>query len=153
MFTRLFIRSCLLWIGVLVVSCSNTTFVVYNSDFKKVRIDLNTSGKLTILEGFVSCKDCIIDLTEYFKDSLEVRIISVVDNNKVAMRQHRKTFNSFPEVNNTKFYYQFSKKSDPYSYKYSNRLFRSFGDVKSPIIILPNNEGFSTMTYNEFMKN
>lgn len=153
MFMRLFIKICLLFVGVSVISCSSSNFVVYNSDLKKVRIDLNNSGKLTILEGFVSCKNCVVDLTEHFKDSLEVRIISVVSKNRMAILQHRKTFNSFPEVNNTKFYYQFSKKSDPYSYKYSNRLFRSFGDVKSPIIILPNNEGFSTMTYNEFMKN
>lgn len=153
MFIRLFIKICLLFVGVSVLSCSSSTFYVYNSDLKKVKIDLNNPGKLTILEGFVSCKNCVSDLTEYFKDSLEVRIISIVDKNRIAILQHRKTFNSFSKVNNTKIYYQFSKKSDPYSYKYSNRIFRSFGVVKSPIIIFPNKKGFSTMTYNEFMKN
>ena len=115
-------------------SCSKYSYTVYNENFNKVKINLMDTNQVVILKDYVSCIGCIETISNYYKDK-RVIIISSVHKSKAAIITERNSLlNQSP--NFSQILFVFYRKGKEYDLQEYNKLFKSYGEEKSPTVIV-----------------
>jgi len=138
----------------LVMSCNNSKYVVYDENLNSLKVDLSNKEKVFILKDFTTCINCLPEIVSFYSDKKEVIIISVVSKSFGAIVGEREEIKRLIN-DNVQVYFQFSKKNNSYSYRMSNRLFAKYSNGKtSPIIIMVNDKNeIKGLSYQEFLQN
>ncbi len=132
-------------------SCRNSQYKVYSSNLKKNWINLSDTNTVVILKNYVACSGCIPELVDdYTLKKKKIIIVSLVDKDPVALKMAQKDL-GYIHANQLSIFYQFHKKTDPYSYRFSNKIFRKFDHFESPIVLLTDSLGSTVIqTYKDF---